>query len=193
MNGCAVTLCVQDGISHCSRGSREVAPWCDVSSLAAPTIGAVTAVLLTTGRLQCGQPACNGTPGRVDNAPIYSYYERVNRSKDRLIPIEVAILSAALALRQEGTDEFHGFSIGKRLEEASASRSIVGHGTLYKALHRLELRGYLVSHWEESQVEHRARGARRRLYRLTTEGQAALAAAHTGGSVKTFVERAALS
>jgi PadR family transcriptional regulator, regulatory protein PadR len=117
----------------------------------------------------------------------------MNRSKDRLIPIEVAILSAALALRQEGTDEFHGFSIGKRLEEGSATRSIIGHGTLYKALHRLELRGFLVSHWEESQAEHRARGARRRLYRLTTEGQTALAVAHPGGSVQKFVELTALS
>ena len=70
----------------------------------------------------------------------------MNRSKGRLIPIEVAILSAALGLRQQGTDEFHGFSIGKTLEEAGATRSIIGHGTLYKALNRLELRGYLASH-----------------------------------------------
>jgi PadR family transcriptional regulator PadR len=117
----------------------------------------------------------------------------VNRSKGRLIPIEVEILSAALALRREGTDEFHGFSMGKRLEEAGASRSIVGHGTLYKALHRLELGGYLASHWEESQAEFRARGARRRLYHITAEGQAALAAEHAGGSMQKLVERAAPS
>lgn len=117
----------------------------------------------------------------------------MNRSQDRLIPIEVAILSAAVELRQQGTDEFHGFSIGKTLEAASATRATIGHGTLYKALHRLELRGYLASHWEESQAEHRARGPRRRLYRITTEGQTALSASHAGGSVQRLVGRPALS
>jgi PadR family transcriptional regulator PadR len=117
----------------------------------------------------------------------------VNRSKNQLIPIEVAILSAALDLRQHGTDEFHGFAIGKTLEEASATGSIIGHGTLYKALHRLETRGYLASHWEESQADHRARGARRRLYHITAEGQAALTAAHAGGTVQKLVARPALS
>ena len=38
----------------------------------------------------------------------------------------------------------------------------------------METAGYLASHWEESQAEHRARGPRRRLYRITTEGQTAL-------------------
>lgn len=117
----------------------------------------------------------------------------MNRSKDRLIPIEVAILSAALEERRHGTGEFHGFSIGKTLEGAVDSRSIIGHGTLYKALHRLESRGLLASHWEESQAEDRARGARRRLYRITAEGQAALAAAYSTGGVTELVERPALS
>src|SRR5262245_46673586 len=57
--------------------------------------------------------------------------EQMNRRKDELIPIEVDILAAVLELQKRGTSECHGFLIGKTLETAGGSGSLVGHGTLY--------------------------------------------------------------
>lgn len=115
----------------------------------------------------------------------------MNRRKGELIPIEAAILSAALELRQQGIMDFHGFLIGKTLT-AVAGRSIIGHGTLYKALSRLEARGYLTGRWEDSLD--RARGARRRLYQITVDGQLAVSALRDDvAASRRLAERPALS
>ena len=54
------------------------------------------------------------------------------------------------------------------MREQSGSRSLTGHGTLYKALSRLEEFGLLTSRWEDAApVEGRPR---RRLYELTSQG-----------------------
>jgi len=113
----------------------------------------------------------------LDNQTIYSYICRVNRRKDELIQIEIDLLDAAMVLRRHGLREFHGFLMGKALEEAGRARSVIGHGTLYKALYRLEERGYLESRWEDTSSAGRTRGPRRRLYEVTAAGQRALAAA----------------
>ncbi len=56
----------------------------------------------------------------------------------------------------------------KEEEEQSGSRSLTAHGTLYKALGRLEEFGLLSSHWEDAET---AEGRpRRRLYELTGQG-----------------------
>lgn len=47
------------------------------------------------------------------------------------------------------------------------SGRLIGHGTLYKALARLEDMGLLTSQWEQEPPDHRPR---RRLYELTAEG-----------------------
>jgi DNA-binding PadR family transcriptional regulator len=108
----------------------------------------------------------------------------MNRRKGALISLEIEVLLAALLLRERGIHEFHGFLIGKTLE-ADGSRSLVGHGTLYKALSRLEEQQYLKSRWEGGEAAHRDRGPRRRLYIVTAGGQRALAAAlAAGGAAK---------
>ena len=54
------------------------------------------------------------------------------------------------------------------MREQTGSRALTGHGTLYKALGRLEEFGLLGSRWEDAEaVEGRPR---RRLYELTGEG-----------------------
>jgi PadR family transcriptional regulator, regulatory protein PadR len=54
------------------------------------------------------------------------------------------------------------------MREQGGSRSLTGHGTLYKALSRLEEFGLLSSRWEDAAaVEGRPR---RRLYELTGQG-----------------------
>ena len=54
------------------------------------------------------------------------------------------------------------------MREQGSSRSLTAHGTLYKALGRLEEFGMLTSRWEDAEA---AEGRpRRRLYELTGQG-----------------------
>ena len=86
------------------------------------------------------------------------------RKPGTLLPLETEILGAALSMHAG----FHGFGLAQTLREHSGSRALTGHGTLYKALGRLEDRGLLSSRWEDAAA---AEGRpRRRLYELTGEG-----------------------
>ena len=89
------------------------------------------------------------------------------RKSGTLLALETEILGAALALARDGQREFHGFALAQTLRSERGSRSLTAHGTLYKALGRLEDFGLLASHWEEGAVEGRPR---RRLYVLTGKG-----------------------
>jgi DNA-binding PadR family transcriptional regulator len=86
------------------------------------------------------------------------------RKPGTLLPLEAEILEAALSM-QPG---FHGFALAHTMRDQSASRALTGHGTLYKALGRLEEFGLLSSRWEDAAA---AEGRpRRRLYELTGQG-----------------------
>jgi DNA-binding PadR family transcriptional regulator len=90
------------------------------------------------------------------------------RKSDTLIPLESEILGVALSMRRSGQAAFHGFGLAQTMREQSRSRALTGHGTLYKALSRLEQFGLLTSRWEDAAT---AEGRpRRRLYELTGEG-----------------------
>jgi DNA-binding PadR family transcriptional regulator len=90
------------------------------------------------------------------------------RAPGTLLPLEVEILVSALSLSGAGPGTFHGFGLARAMRERSGSRSLTAHGTLYKALGRLEERGMLTSRWEDpSAAEGRPR---RRLYALTGAG-----------------------
>jgi DNA-binding PadR family transcriptional regulator len=90
------------------------------------------------------------------------------RKAGTLVPLEREILEAALAEFRSGHATFHGFGLAQTMRERSASRSLTAHGTLYKALGRLEELGLLASRWEDAAVvEGRPR---RRLYELTGDG-----------------------
>jgi DNA-binding PadR family transcriptional regulator len=90
------------------------------------------------------------------------------RKPGTLVPLETEILGAALSLRRAGRATFHGFGLARAMREESGSRSLTAHGTLYKALARLEAFGLLASRWEDaSAVEGRPR---RREYELTGDG-----------------------
>jgi PadR family transcriptional regulator PadR len=86
------------------------------------------------------------------------------RKSGTLLPLEREILTAAL---HAGQPTFHGFGLAQAMREQSGSRALTGHGTLYKALGRLEEFGLLSSSWEDGAAEGRPR---RRLYELTAEG-----------------------
>jgi DNA-binding PadR family transcriptional regulator len=90
------------------------------------------------------------------------------RKPGTLLPLETEILEVALSLLRSGHATFHGFGLAQTMRERSGSRSLTAHGTLYKALGRLEELGLLTSRWEDAAaVEGRPR---RRLYELTSQG-----------------------
>jgi PadR family transcriptional regulator, regulatory protein PadR len=90
------------------------------------------------------------------------------RKPGTLLPLETEILEAALSMLRRGQPTFHGFALAQRIRAESGSRSLTAHGTLYKALGRLEEFGLLASRWEDgAAVEGRPR---RRLYELTKQG-----------------------
>jgi PadR family transcriptional regulator len=64
----------------------------------------------------------------------------------------------------------HGYEVIIRLRDGSDGAFELPEGTVYPALHRLEEAGLLASTW------HVVSGRRRRIYRLTPAGEAALAA-----------------
>ena len=90
------------------------------------------------------------------------------RKPGTLLPLETEILEMALSMLRAGQATFHGFGLAQTMREQSGSRSLTGHGTLYKALSRLEEFGLLTSRWEDAAA---AEGRpRRRLYELTSHG-----------------------
>ncbi|MDP8905532.1 MAG: PadR family transcriptional regulator [Chloroflexota bacterium] len=90
------------------------------------------------------------------------------RKPGTLLPLETEILQVALSLLRSGEATFHGFGLAQTMREQSGSRSLTAHGTLYKALSRLEEFGLLTSRWEgAAAVDGRPA---RRLYELTRQG-----------------------
>jgi PadR family transcriptional regulator, regulatory protein PadR len=97
----------------------------------------------------------------------------MRRRPGALLPIEVSILEAGLRLRDEGRDRFHGFLVAKEMRDSDAARRLTAHGTLYKALDRMERAGLLESEWEDPSIAADEGRPRRRLYRVTGVGERA--------------------
>lgn len=91
------------------------------------------------------------------------------RKPGTLLPLETEVLELALSMLRSGHGKFHGFGLAQTMREHSGSRSLTAHGTLYKALGRLEDFGLLTSRWEDAAAAAEGR-PRRRLYELTGEG-----------------------
>ena len=68
----------------------------------------------------------------------------------------------------------HGYAVIDELRDRSADAFDLPEGTVYPVLHRLERAGQLASEWVE------VGGRRRRMYRLTDRGRAALADERAG-------------
>jgi DNA-binding PadR family transcriptional regulator len=110
----------------------------------------------------------------------------MRRKPGSLLPIEETVLAAALDMRRGGNSEFHGFSIAKRMQEIGEAQQLTAHGTLYKALGRMEAAGMLESRWEEADLALAEGRPRRRLYQMTGLGERALSTirAESGRSVR---------
>jgi len=103
----------------------------------------------------------------------------MRRKPGTLLPLETTILETALDLRGCGEEEFHGFAIAKEIAAHSGAHTLTAHGTLYKALARMETAGLLVSRWEDPSVAADEGRPRRRLYHVTGLGGQALSTAST--------------
>ncbi len=98
----------------------------------------------------------------------------MRRKPGSLVPLELAICTAAVDLHRQGTEEFHGFLIAKQIKHASDSRLLTAYGTLYRALSRLEAMGLVRSRPEDPLIAARENRPARRLYTLTPNGEAAV-------------------
>ena len=84
--------------------------------------------------------------------------------------LEFRILDAAITAATDGDREFHAYGMATRISGGDRRSSLIGHGTLYKAMYRLEAAGRLVSRLEDPAAAEKERRPRRRLYSVTIEG-----------------------
>lgn len=76
-----------------------------------------------------------------------------------------------LILRTLATGPLHGYGISRRIKQCSADVLEVEEGSLYPALNRMLVKGWLKAEWGVSETNRKAR-----FYQLTKEGQKRLAA-----------------
>ncbi len=107
---------------------------------------------------------------------ISSYkWTMVRRKPGTLLPLEIAVLDAGMQAARDGEPEFHGFALAQRIQARDGARRLTAHGTLYKALARMEEARLLESKWEDPDRAVAEGRPRRRLYRVTGLGADALA------------------
>ena len=63
----------------------------------------------------------------------------------------------------------HGYGVARWIEQATDDVLRIEEGSLYPALHRLEVRGWIAAEWGTSENNRRAK-----FYTLTTKGRAQL-------------------
>ena len=71
-----------------------------------------------------------------------------------------------LVLRTLSRGPLHGYAIARRIKEASESGLQIEDGSLYPALNRMLVKGWLTAEWGTSENNRRAR-----FYKLTSDGR----------------------
>ncbi|MFN0107112.1 MAG: PadR family transcriptional regulator [Bryobacteraceae bacterium] len=71
-----------------------------------------------------------------------------------------------LVMRTLAAGPLHGYAIAKRIKEASGELLTVEEGSLYPALNRMLVKGWLTAEWGLSESNRKAR-----FYKLTREGR----------------------
>ena len=79
-----------------------------------------------------------------------------------------------LVLRTLILGPLHGYGIAKAIRTNSTESLDIEFGSLYPALKRLEMKGWIVSKWEMSELNRRAK-----FYRLTAAGKKRLRQEHS--------------
>ena len=80
-----------------------------------------------------------------------------------------------LVLRTLARGPLHGYAIARRIKEASAEALEIEEGSLYPALNRMLVKGWLAAEWGVSENNRKAR-----FYRLTPLGRQQLAREEAG-------------
>jgi PadR family transcriptional regulator, regulatory protein PadR len=75
-----------------------------------------------------------------------------------------------LILKTLTRQELHGYGIAQRIRQTSDDVLTIEEGSLYPALQRLELKGWVTSEWKMTEMNRRAR-----FYQLTAAGREQLA------------------
>jgi PadR family transcriptional regulator PadR len=75
-----------------------------------------------------------------------------------------------LILKTLALEPQHGWGIAQRIQQVSKDALLIGQGSLYPALHRLEYRGWIQAEWGASENNRKAK-----FYSLTKTGQKRLA------------------
>ena len=84
------------------------------------------------------------------------------RNNTQLLPGTLSLL----ILKSLARGPLHGYAIAKRIKHASANGLEIEDGSLYPALNRLLVKGWVQAEWGTSENNRRAR-----FYRLTAEGR----------------------
>jgi PadR family transcriptional regulator PadR len=71
-----------------------------------------------------------------------------------------------MILRTLNQGPLHGYAIGKRIQDWSKGELEIEDGSLYPALNRMLMKGWLKAEWGETQNNRKAR-----FYRLTPRGK----------------------
>lgn len=85
----------------------------------------------------------------------------------KLSAVEELIITVLVVQRRP----LYGLEIIQQINEAADKHS-VSFGSLYPALKRLEIKGFLESNWGEETLKERG-GARRKYYSVTSDGREA--------------------
>jgi DNA-binding PadR family transcriptional regulator len=92
-----------------------------------------------------------------------------------LLTLELSILEAGIDMAVRGRPYFYGYLIANEIKEREGARLLTAHGTLYRALDRMQKAGLLEGQWEDPLIAAREGRPLRRLYHVTAAGEAALA------------------
>ena len=112
-----------------------------------------------------------GVTRNADDADVFSTHVTRMRNK---VSISSELLPGTLEmliLKTLTTRPLHGYGIARHLEQTSSDVLSIGESSLYPALQRLLVNGWVIAEWGETDLNRRAR-----FYRLTPAGRKRLAA-----------------
>ena len=99
---------------------------------------------------------------------VYSMY-RIDREETRMPSRNAELLPGTLQLlilRTLVSGAVHGYAIAKKIKETSSGLLQVEEGSLYPALNRMLVKGWVTAEWGLSETNRKAR-----YYTLTREGR----------------------
>jgi transcriptional regulator len=92
---------------------------------------------------------------------------RKPRERDEVLPGTLEML----ILRTLSREPMHGYRIAQTIQQVSDDILQIEEGSLYPALQRMQIKGWLTSEWQMSELNRKAR-----FYKLTRDGRQQLEA-----------------